>query len=148
MTSKSTPPAPPRSGYWTLLLTTALLVALAALWAPSLLFSSERGTIVSVGTPSGTATASASIHHSSASHTTTTTTTTTTYTVDMDKTSWPEVVGTDGATAARTIRGENPAIALVPVLPQDSMVTMDYNPTRVRIFVNDDQKVARTPQTG
>jgi hypothetical protein len=66
----------------------------------------------------------------------------------MDKTSWPEVVGTDGATAARTIRGENPAIALVPVLPQDSMVTMDYNPTRVRIFVNDDQKVARTPQTG
>jgi hypothetical protein len=144
MSSKSTPPAPRRSGYWTLLLTTALLVALAALLAPSLLLpSSSHTTFVSVGTPSETATAQhPSNAHFSSPHTTTT------YTVDMDKTSWPEVVGTDGATAARTIRGENPSMALVQVLPQDSMVTMDYIPTRVRIFVNDDNKVARTPRTG
>jgi hypothetical protein len=70
------------------------------------------------------------------------------YHVDMDKRSWPELVGTDGEVAKATVQGENPSITVVQIIPKDSMVTMDYSLTRVRIFVDDDNKVARAPQIG
>jgi hypothetical protein len=155
----TTPHKPRRSGHWTLLLTTAVLVALAALFAPSVLLPHHK-TFVSMGTPSGTATAYSSSTQqqyppNSLANTNSDTaplssqTSTTTYTIDIAKREWPELVGTDGNVAARTIQGENPSIEQVTVLPQDAMVTMDYVPTRVRIFVNEDNnKVARTPRTG
>lgn len=70
------------------------------------------------------------------------------YQTDMTKQAWPELVGVDGEVAKQTIQGENPSITLVQILPKDSMVTMDYSLNRVRIFVDDDNKVAREPRVG
>ena len=36
----------------------------------------------------------------------------------------------------------------VHIVPQDSMVTMDYNLNRVRIFVDEDGRVVSQPQRG
>jgi predicted phosphoribosyltransferase len=64
------------------------------------------------------------------------------------KTQWPELTGQDAAAAAETIKSENPSITSTPIVPENSMVTMDYRTDRVRIFVNADQKVAGTPHIG
>ena len=68
--------------------------------------------------------------------------------VDMNKQEWPELVGVDAQVAKQTIQGENPSITKVQILAQDSMVTMDYVTSRVRIFVNDNNVVARPPRVG
>ena len=70
------------------------------------------------------------------------------YQVNMDKTEWPELIGVDGEVAKQTVQGENPSITKVQILPKDSFVTMDYSTSRVRIFVNDDNTVARAPRVG
>jgi hypothetical protein len=64
------------------------------------------------------------------------------------KQQWPELVGVDGDVAKTTIAQENPSITTIQVLPKDSMVTMDYRTDRVRIFVDDNNKVVRTPIIG
>eukprot|EP00977_Amphora_coffeiformis_P024634 scaffold16502_cov177-Amphora_coffeaeformis.AAC.7 len=74
--------------------------------------------------------------------------TTRSYQVDMDKTTWPELVGQDATIAKQTIQGENPGISMVQILPKDSFVTMDYSTQRVRIFVNEDNTVASVPRVG
>ena len=65
---------------------------------------------------------------------------------------WPEknLVGYTGEDAKfavlagdGTLREEN-----VIVLPEDSMVTMDYREDRVRIFVDGDGRVVRQPTVG
>jgi len=45
------------------------------------------------------------------------------YQVDMDKTTWPELVGQDATVAKQTIQGENPGITMVQILPKDSFVS-------------------------
>lgn len=49
--------------------------------------------------------------------------TTQSYQANMDKTTWPELVGKDGAVAKETILQENPGIKKVQIIPKDSFVS-------------------------
>ncbi|CAD6273283.1 unnamed protein product [Miscanthus lutarioriparius] len=60
------------------------------------------------------------------------------------KTSWPEVVGLSVEEAKKAILKDKPDADIV-VLPVGSIVTADYRPDRVRIFVD---TVAQTPHVG
>jgi hypothetical protein len=62
---------------------------------------------------------------------------------------WPDksLVGMTGEEAEKEINDVDPSLD-VHVLPEDSMVTMDYVETRVRVFVGTDGKVARQPNKG
>jgi len=60
------------------------------------------------------------------------------------KTSWPEVVGFSVEEATKAILKDKPDADIV-VLPVGSIVTADYRPDRVRIFVD---TVAQTPHVG
>jgi hypothetical protein len=60
------------------------------------------------------------------------------------KTSWPEVVGLTIEEAKKVILKDKPDADIV-VLPVGSIVTPDYRPDRVRIFVD---TVAQTPHVG
>ncbi|CAD6273281.1 unnamed protein product [Miscanthus lutarioriparius] len=60
------------------------------------------------------------------------------------KTSWPEVVGHSIDEAKKVILKDKPDADIV-VLPVGSIVTADYRPNRVRIFVD---TVAETPHVG
>ncbi|WP_327257286.1 serine protease inhibitor [Streptomyces sp. NBC_01244] len=62
------------------------------------------------------------------------------------KSEWPELMGKPAEEARRQIRAEFQEIA-VHVVPEGSMVTMDFNEQRVRLFVKDD-KVVREPRRG
>eukprot|EP00539_Tryblionella_compressa_P015231 CAMPEP_0178835808 /NCGR_PEP_ID=MMETSP0746-20121128/11830_1 /TAXON_ID=913974 /ORGANISM="Nitzschia punctata, Strain CCMP561" /LENGTH=67 /DNA_ID=CAMNT_0020498419 /DNA_START=196 /DNA_END=399 /DNA_ORIENTATION=- len=61
--------------------------------------------------------------------------------------SFPELTGLPGEEAKAKIEKEYPSL-LVQVIPEDSMVTMDYREDRVRIFVDASGKVARDPRPG
>ncbi|KAI4988793.1 hypothetical protein ZWY2020_036110 [Hordeum vulgare] len=61
-----------------------------------------------------------------------------------EKTSWPEVVGRSVEEAKKIILKDKPEADIV-VLPVGSMVTMEYNPHRVRVFVD---TVAEIPHAG
>ncbi|MCX5410131.1 serine protease inhibitor (plasmid) [Streptomyces sp. NBC_00335] len=63
-----------------------------------------------------------------------------------EKSEWPELTGTSAEEAREHIRAEFPEIA-VHVVPEGSMVTMDFNERRVRLFVKDG-RVARPPRRG
>lgn len=63
-----------------------------------------------------------------------------------EKSVWRELVGKSAEEAGRQIRAEFPDIA-VHVVPEGSMVTMDFNEQRVRLFVKDG-KVVREPRRG
>ena len=64
--------------------------------------------------------------------------------------SWPALVGTDGEAAIATIRAQRPDLPAknVQAVPQGAMVTMDFREDRVRVFVEEDGKVARAPRIG
>ena len=57
------------------------------------------------------------------------------------------LVGVEGELAKTHIESSHQHLK-VHVLHKDAMVTMDYNPMRVRIFVDDNNKVVRSPRTG
>lgn len=63
------------------------------------------------------------------------------------KTTWPEVVGMTVEEAERKIREDKPGVQF-QVVPQDGFVTMDFNPRRVRLFVDSERKVSRAPRIG
>ncbi|CAM0146380.1 unnamed protein product [Urochloa decumbens] len=63
------------------------------------------------------------------------------------KDSWPELVGVSSEEAKKKIK-EDKAEADVQVVPADAFVTMDYNSTRVRVFVDSNDKVAKAPRIG
>jgi len=63
------------------------------------------------------------------------------------KSTWPEVVGMTGDEAKEQIAKDRPDVQ-INVLPEVSPVTMDFRPDRVRIFVNNDQKVVAAPRCG
>ncbi|KAI4317970.1 hypothetical protein L6164_025790 [Bauhinia variegata] len=63
------------------------------------------------------------------------------------KLSWPELVGVDAVPAVRLIEGSNPNVKAI-VLPEDSIVTTDFLCDRVRVFVDKDNVVAKTPKIG
>jgi hypothetical protein len=60
---------------------------------------------------------------------------------------WPHLVGHHSKAAEESIRAERPDLKIVTV-PHDSMVTMDFRTDRVRIFVDNEGKVARPPRVG
>ncbi|MET9467302.1 serine protease inhibitor [Streptomyces sp. NPDC006544] len=62
------------------------------------------------------------------------------------KSVWPELMGESAEEAREQIRAEFPGIT-VHVVPEGSMVTMDFNEQRVRLFVKDG-KVVREPRRG
>jgi hypothetical protein len=63
---------------------------------------------------------------------------------------WPELdlVGYTGEDAKFAILAASKDEMNVFILPEDSMVTMDYRTDRVRVFVNDEGKVVRQPTIG
>ncbi|QCD95748.1 subtilisin inhibitor 1 [Vigna unguiculata] len=63
------------------------------------------------------------------------------------KTSWPELVGVTAEEAETKIKQEM-SDAQIQVVPHDSFVTADYNPKRVRLYVDESNKVTRTPTIG
>lgn len=62
------------------------------------------------------------------------------------KSVWPELLGRPVEEAREQISAEFPEIT-VHVVPEGSMVTMDFNEQRVRLFVKDG-KVVREPRRG
>ncbi|XP_058758642.1 subtilisin inhibitor-like [Vicia villosa] len=63
------------------------------------------------------------------------------------KTSWPELVGVTAEEAERKIKEEKPE-AEIQVVPHDSFVTADYKIQRVRLYVDESNKVVRAPGIG
>ncbi|MED6144589.1 hypothetical protein PIB30_017086 [Stylosanthes scabra] len=63
------------------------------------------------------------------------------------KTSWPELVGSTSEEAKKKIK-EEMSEADIQVVPQDSFVTADFRSQRVRIYVDESDKVIRTPIIG
>ena len=64
-----------------------------------------------------------------------------------NKEEWPELAGKTGEEAKAAILKDDSKLQ-VDVLPEGSMVTMDYRLDRVRIFVDEAGKVARAPRKG
>ncbi|KAI4331704.1 hypothetical protein MLD38_029861 [Melastoma candidum] len=64
-----------------------------------------------------------------------------------EKREWAELLGWSGEEAEKKIKEEMPRL-WVQVVPADSLVTMDFNENRVRIYLNSSGKVARAPRVG
>mmetsp|Transcript_19747 Transcript_19747/g.55801 ORF Transcript_19747/g.55801 Transcript_19747/m.55801 type:complete len:123 (+) Transcript_19747:91-459(+) len=64
-----------------------------------------------------------------------------------DKSSWPEVVGMSGEDAKAAILADDDSLK-VQVVPEGSMMTMDYRLDRVRVFVDSNGKVTQEPRLG
>ncbi|KMZ73657.1 putative Proteinase inhibitor [Zostera marina] len=65
----------------------------------------------------------------------------------LERTSWPNLVGNDGNEAVNQIKNEIPTMKCFTVLI-GSIVTCDFNRDRVRIWVDVEGKVIRTPMIG
>jgi hypothetical protein len=63
------------------------------------------------------------------------------------KTSWPELEGKMGEEAKQVIQDQYPDFN-IQIIPENSMVTMDYRTDRVRVFINANGIVTGTPQVG
>ena len=64
------------------------------------------------------------------------------------KTKWPELVGKTAHEAKKIIELETAGKVSVYIVPQDSMITMDYCLDRVRIFEDHHRKVLKPPMIG
>jgi len=63
-----------------------------------------------------------------------------------NKHSWPEVVGLSKEEAKKVIESEFQGDVIL--VPEGSMVTMDFRMDRIRIFYNTENRVIRAPKTG
>lgn len=63
------------------------------------------------------------------------------------KTEFPELVGMSGADAKAHLEEEFPTFE-VQVVPWDAMLTMDYREDRIRIKVDGNGMVKKTPRVG
>jgi len=63
------------------------------------------------------------------------------------KNSWPELTGTNGDYAAVVIERENPTVNAAVIL-DGSPVTADFRCDRVRVFVDGNRIVVKTPKSG
>jgi hypothetical protein len=61
--------------------------------------------------------------------------------------SFPQVIGLSGTKAKAVIEEEEPCLT-VAIIPEGSLVTMDYRIDRVRIFVNGEGVVETIPFLG
>ena len=64
-----------------------------------------------------------------------------------EKTSWPELLGVPGEEAKTKILADNPKLEVI-ILLVGSIVTTDYREDRVRVYVDDEGKVAQIPKIG
>jgi hypothetical protein len=64
-----------------------------------------------------------------------------------NKSSWPELVGLSGDAAKTRLEQERPGME-VQVVPDGSMVTMDYREDRVRIYTDGQGQVVKAPRIG
>ncbi|KAI3941359.1 hypothetical protein MKW92_005306 [Papaver armeniacum] len=64
------------------------------------------------------------------------------------KSSWPELVGVDGDTAAATIKAQNANIVSAIVVLEGTFVQEDLRCTRVWVWVNGNGFVTKTPIIG
>nr|XP_043630848.1 glu S.griseus protease inhibitor-like [Erigeron canadensis] len=67
--------------------------------------------------------------------------------VEQGKTSWPELVGETGTSAASTIENENPLVDARIIL-EGTIITQVYICDRVLVWVNDRGITVRTPMIG
>ena len=63
------------------------------------------------------------------------------------KSSWPELVGVNATLAATAIAHDRPDVA-VEVLPPGAPVIPDFNPARVRVFIDNNGIVNKVPVIG
>ena len=63
------------------------------------------------------------------------------------KSSWPELLGVNATLAATAIAHDRPDVA-VEVLPPGSQVVPDFNPKRLRVFVDNNNLVSQVPVIG
>eukprot|EP01038_Epipyxis_sp_PR26KG_P017539 gene17539-24326_t len=63
------------------------------------------------------------------------------------KSRWPHLVGKQSSEAMEHIKSERPDIRIFEV-PQGSMVTMDFDTNRVRVYVDQFGKVVAPPTIG
>jgi hypothetical protein len=63
------------------------------------------------------------------------------------KSSWPELLRRSSDAAKRKILSDRPDVNVI-VLPVGSFVTGEFNPKRVRVFVNSSNVVAQIPKIG
>ena len=63
------------------------------------------------------------------------------------RSSWPELVGVLAMLAATAIAHNRPDMS-VEVLPPGSPVIPDFNPTRVRVFIDNNSIVNQVPVIG
>jgi hypothetical protein len=63
------------------------------------------------------------------------------------KSIWPELVGLPGMEARRHIKDQVPVVS-AQIVELGDMITEDYLPERVQIFVDDDGIVTWPPQIG
>ena len=62
-------------------------------------------------------------------------------------TSWPTLLGKPSKEVVAQIKKDRPDLKVTEV-PADAMVTMDFDESRVRVFVGDGSIVAKVPRTG
>ena len=67
--------------------------------------------------------------------------------MSAEKTKFPELVGKSGEEAKTELQQLHPDWT-IQVMPENSMMTMDYRTDRVRIFVNSENKVVKPPMIG
>ena len=60
---------------------------------------------------------------------------------------WPEVAGISGKDAKKKIEAEYPDLKVL-IMSENSIFTSDYNLKRVRVFVDSNGKVTKTPIIG
>jgi hypothetical protein len=63
------------------------------------------------------------------------------------KSSWPELLGAPSDAAKEKILSDRPDVSVI-VLPVGSIVTTEFNPKRVRVFVDSYSVVAEVPKIG
>lgn len=68
--------------------------------------------------------------------------------MDSELQSWPDLLGTDTATAQSTIQRDAPGKRIM-LVPAGNIVTMDFRSDRVRVFYNPDTNmVTEVPRVG
>ena len=60
---------------------------------------------------------------------------------------WPELVGKDADSAMKTLREES-GFDNIQIVQDNSPVTLDFNPTRIHVFVNEKNIVTVDPRIG
>ncbi|CAF1399636.1 unnamed protein product [Rotaria sordida] len=65
----------------------------------------------------------------------------------IEKRVWPELVGKDVNSATKTLKEES-NIDHIETLRDDSPVTLDFCPTRIRVFVDEKNIVTVEPRIG